>query len=89
MTPSRIALSMPLIFSHAHPLVAGPIFSSHPLDMQDFPAKAGAAQDKAHVGPPAVNVEVKLAGVDDAAVEGGADPVGEVRTFVSAVSVLR
>lgn len=28
------------------------------------------------MGPPTVNVEVKLTGVDDAAVEAGADPVG-------------
>lgn len=32
----------------------------------------------APVGPPSVNVEAKLSGVDDTAVEAGADPVGEL-----------
>lgn len=32
----------------------------------------------AHIGPPTCNVEVKLAGIDDAVVESGGDPVGLV-----------
>ena len=56
-----------------HPLVAGPILSSHSLDLQDFPAQDIAS---AHVGPPTINVEARLLGVSDAAIEKGADPEG-------------
>ncbi|RDX48303.1 acetyl-CoA synthetase-like protein [Lentinus brumalis] len=87
LTPSRIALSVPVINVHSHPLAAGPIFASHALDLQTFPPAASSSPSAsaadayaftylAPVGPPSVNVEVKLTGVDDAAVEGGADPVG-------------
>lgn len=87
LTPSRIALSVPVINVHSHPTAAGPVFASHPLDLQTFPTSASStpslsAADAyaftylAPVGPPTVNVEVKLTGVDDAAVEAGADPVG-------------
>jgi len=87
LVPSRIALSVPLVNVHSHPLVAGPVFASHPLDLQTFtPAvpeaqSAGAADAYAFtylapVGPPSVNVEAKLFSVDDAAIEGGADPCG-------------
>lgn len=87
LTPSRIALSVPVINVHSHPVVAGPVFASHPLDLQTFPAStpstpsASAADAYAFtylspVGPPSVNVEAKLTGVDDSAVEGGADPIG-------------
>ncbi|KAH9999009.1 hypothetical protein BJV77DRAFT_978457 [Russula vinacea] len=74
LTPARIALSVPLVIAHTHPLVAAPILASHPQDVQTFAATS--AQDFAHVGPPTVNVEVKLAGVDDGAVERGDDPEG-------------
>jgi len=73
LTPARIALSVPLVNCYTHPLVAGPVHASHPLDLQDFPAPAGSV---AHVGPPSVNIEAKLVGVEDALVEKGADPVG-------------
>lgn len=87
LTPSRIALSVPVINVHSHPLAAGPVFASHALDLQTFPpavltSSSASAADAyaftylAPVGPPSVNVEVKLTGVDDAAVEAGADPVG-------------
>jgi long-chain acyl-CoA synthetase len=76
LTPARIALSVPLVIAHTHPLVAAPILASHPQDVQTFAATS--AQDFAHVGPPTVNVEVKLAGVDDGAVERGNDPEGVV-----------
>ncbi|KAH9854063.1 acetyl-CoA synthetase-like protein [Lenzites betulinus] len=87
LTPARIALSVPVINAHAHPLVAGPIFASHALDVQTFPttnpgAPSASAADAyaftylAPVGPPSVNIEAKLADVDDTAVEAGADPVG-------------
>ncbi|KAF8479026.1 hypothetical protein DFH94DRAFT_36957 [Russula ochroleuca] len=74
LTPARIALSIPLVLAHTHPLVAAPILASHPQDVQTFAVTS--AQDFAHVGPPTVNVEVKLAGVDDGAVERGDDPEG-------------
>ncbi|KAI0336359.1 acetyl-CoA synthetase-like protein [Cubamyces sp. BRFM 1775] len=87
LTPARIALSVPIINAHVHPLVAGPVFASHALDLQTFPiASPGAASTSASdayaftylapVGPPSVNVEAKLTGVDDTAVEAGSDPVG-------------
>ncbi|RDB24239.1 Long-chain-fatty-acid--CoA ligase 5 [Hypsizygus marmoreus] len=75
VTPARVALSIPLINSYTHPLVPGPVLASHPLDLQDFPAATNESS-VAHVGPPSVNTEVKLVGVDDEAVENGADPVG-------------
>ncbi|KAL5490430.1 hypothetical protein ACEPAI_5263 [Sanghuangporus weigelae] len=85
LTPARLALSVPIINAHEHPLVAGPVFFSHPLDFQEFseysagnPEFAGIA----HVGPPSINIEAKIVGVDDAAVEKGADPVGEVHQVV-------
>lgn len=59
------------------------MFASHPLDLQTFhtPPKGtnnDVSAQVAHVGPPTVNVEVKLANVDDAAIEGGANPTGDV-----------
>jgi long-chain acyl-CoA synthetase len=60
-----------------HSLVAGPILASHPLDLQYFPSQT---KDKfsivAPVGPPSINIEAKLVGVDDISVESGGDPVG-------------
>lgn len=86
LTPARIALSVPLVNAHTHPVVAGPVLASHPLDLQTFPvtpATPGSlASDnfafayQAPVGPPSINIEAKLTGVDDAAVENGADPIG-------------
>lgn len=82
LTPARIALSVPIVNAHEHPLVAGPVFFSHPLDFQMFEGQSDPAHpqfsDIAHVGPPSINVEGKLFGVDDAAVEKGANPVGQV-----------
>jgi long-chain acyl-CoA synthetase len=74
LTQARIALSVPLIIAHTHPLVSAPIFASHPYDVQTFAITSD--QELAHVGPPTVNVEAKLIGVDDGAVERGADPEG-------------
>ncbi|OBZ75164.1 Long-chain-fatty-acid--CoA ligase 5 [Grifola frondosa] len=86
LTPSRIALSVPIVNAHIHPLIAGPVFASHPLDLQTFSpnitASSASAADAyaftylAPVGPPSVNIEAKLVGVDDEAVESGADPIG-------------
>ena len=86
LTPARIALSIPLVNSYTHPAVAGPVFASHPLDLQTFPhvspvQSATAAENYAFtydcpVGPPTVNIESKLLGVNDEAIEKGSDPVG-------------
>ncbi|KAG5644993.1 hypothetical protein DXG03_007270 [Asterophora parasitica] len=76
LTPARIALSIPLINTFTHPLVPGPILASHPLDLQDFPGLKDALV--AHVGPPSVNIEAKLVGLNDEKVENGADPTGNL-----------
>jgi len=81
LTPARIALSVPFINAFTHPLVAAPVLASHPLDLQDFPSQAvgkSSGRTFAHTGPPGVNVEVKLVGVNDDLVENGGDPAGEV-----------
>ncbi|KIM48939.1 hypothetical protein M413DRAFT_438115 [Hebeloma cylindrosporum] len=74
LTPARIALSVPLVNAFTHPLVAAPVLASHPLDLQDIPSLKAAA----HTGPPGVNVEVKLTGVNDDVVEAGGDPDGNL-----------
>ncbi|KAG6813620.1 hypothetical protein H0H92_009237 [Tricholoma furcatifolium] len=74
VTPARIALSVPIVNAFTHPLVPGPVLASHPFDLQDFPALKDALI--AHVGPPSVNIEAKLVGLDDEKVERGADPTG-------------
>ncbi|KAI0693739.1 acetyl-CoA synthetase-like protein [Cytidiella melzeri] len=88
LTPARIALSVPLVNAYTHPMVAGPVLASHPLDLQTFPAETASSSTSAAdtyaftylapVGSPAINIEVKLAGVDDSAVESGADPTGSL-----------
>jgi long-chain acyl-CoA synthetase len=74
-TQCRSALSVPIISCFTHLAVAGPVLASHPYDLQDFPA-GKPSSCAAHVGPPSVNMEVKLISVDDDAVESGEDPVG-------------
>ena len=56
------------------------MLASHAFDLQDFPSAKTKSQAvlPAHTGPPGINVEVKLVGVDDEAVEKGGDPVGVV-----------
>ncbi|KXN87754.1 hypothetical protein AN958_08230 [Leucoagaricus sp. SymC.cos] len=76
MTPARIALSVPLVSAFTHPLVAGPVLASHPFDLQDFTSDVESESTVAHVGPPGVNVEAKLTGVEDEKLENGGDPVG-------------
>ncbi|KAG6866098.1 hypothetical protein C0991_008850 [Blastosporella zonata] len=76
VTPSRIALSIPIVNAYTHPLVPGPVLASHPLDLQDFPTLKDSLV--AHVGPPSVNIEAKLIGLDDEKVEQGADPMGQL-----------
>ncbi|KAH9039000.1 acetyl-CoA synthetase-like protein [Lactarius pseudohatsudake] len=74
LTPARVAFSVPLVIAHTHPLVSGPVLASHPHDLQTFAITSD--QEPAHAGPPTVNIEVKLVGVDDGAVEKGGDPAG-------------
>lgn len=74
-TQFRSALSVPIISCFTHLAVAGPVLASHPYDLQDFPP-GKPSSCAAHVGPPSVNMEVKLINVDDDAVESGEDPVG-------------
>ncbi|KAJ7470569.1 hypothetical protein FB451DRAFT_1254140 [Mycena latifolia] len=73
ITPARVALSVPVINCYSHPLVAGPVFATLALDLQDL---SGGEAKIAHTGPPSVNVEAKLVGIEDGPVESGADPVG-------------
>ena len=73
LTPARIALSIPIVNAFTHPLVAAPVLASHPLDLQDIPALKAA-----HTGPPGVNVEMKLTGVNDELVEAGGNPEGSL-----------
>jgi long-chain acyl-CoA synthetase len=76
LEPARIALSVPIVNAHIHPLVSAPVFASHPYDLQDFPANSNSFAHLACVGPPSINIEAKLVGVEDEVVEGGSDPVG-------------
>jgi long-chain acyl-CoA synthetase len=78
LTQSRIMLSMPLVNCFTHPLVPGPVLASHPLDLQDFSTVVDGGIPTAHVGPPSVNIETKLVDVNDALVENGGDPAGEL-----------
>lgn len=96
LTPARVALSVPLVNTYTHPLVSGPVLASHPLDLQTFPNEQPSSSSKsaaenytftyvAPVGPPAVNVEAKLTGIDEDAIENGGDPVGTL--FIRGPSV--
>ena len=58
-----------------HASTSGPIFATHAFDLQSLPSVEG---EQAHVGAPSVNVEIKLIGVDDATIERGNDPKGEL-----------
>ncbi|KIJ44134.1 hypothetical protein M422DRAFT_67748 [Sphaerobolus stellatus SS14] len=75
---ARVAFSVPIVMTYSHPLACGPVLASHPLDLQAFPASMAPGAFKAHFGPPAPNVEAKLVRVDDAIVDAGADPEGEL-----------
>ena len=80
LTPTRIAFSIPYVNAVGSDLVCGPLFASYPHDLQIHPppTTGGEFESIAHVGAPTVSMEVKLIGVDDAAIERGEDPVGEV-----------
>lgn len=85
MTPARIALSIPVINAHVHASTTGPLFATHAFDLQTLPS---AEAEPAHVGAPSVNVEVKLAGVNDADIERGTDPKGEILVRGTPVGVV-
>ncbi|KIY51047.1 acetyl-CoA synthetase-like protein [Fistulina hepatica ATCC 64428] len=72
LASARVALSVPIVLAHTLPFVAGPVFASHAHDLQDFALEGVPA----HVGPPSVNIEVKLTGIDESSVQSGADPIG-------------
>ncbi|KAK0228337.1 hypothetical protein IW262DRAFT_1350397 [Armillaria fumosa] len=72
LTPARVAFSTAFVNAFTHPLVAAPVFASHPLDLQDFPATSPAA----HVGPPSINIEARLLGVSDEDIAKDGDPEG-------------
>ena len=80
LTPTRVAFSIPYVNAVGSDLVCGPLFASYPHDLQIHPSSEGGDEFEniAHVGAPTVSVEVKLVGVDDAAIEEGKDPAGEV-----------
>ena len=80
LTPTRIAFSIPYVNAVGSNLVCGPLFASYPHDLQIHPPPevGGEFESIAHVGAPTVSMEVKLVGVDDAAIEEGKDPIGEV-----------
>ena len=77
LASARIALSVPIVNAHTHPLVTAPVFASHAFDVQKFPEAEGFST-VAHVGPPGINVEAKLIGVNDEEIESGADPMGDL-----------
>ncbi|KAG7092296.1 hypothetical protein E1B28_008658 [Marasmius oreades] len=83
LTAARVALSVPFVNMFTHPSVAGPVFASHPLDLQDFygyesPTTSAANDEIAPVGPPSVNIEAKVTGLafDEAVESGMTDPDG-------------
>jgi len=80
LTPTRIAFSIPYVNTVSSDLVCGPLFASYPHDLQIHPSPGGNGEFEsiAHVGAPTVSLEAKLVGVDDAVIEEGKDPVGEV-----------
>jgi long-chain acyl-CoA synthetase len=75
LVTARIAFSVPIVNAYPNPLSAGPVFASHPLDMQQLETNQAKMS---HCGPPTCNIEVKLLGINEAAVETGSDPLGEL-----------
>jgi hypothetical protein len=75
---ARVTLSIPVVHAVSHPAVVAPVCATHPLDLQHFPAPANAQgfDAVAHAGPPSVNLEAKLIGIDDTATQAGQDPEG-------------
>ena len=80
MAMSHVLLGVPTSRLHPSSRSAGPVFASHFYDLQipSVPnyltplAFDGPPSERAHTGPPAVNIEVKLAGQKvDAEIEQG------------------
>jgi len=72
---------VPFVNAFTHPLVAAPVLASHAFDLQDFYLTTddkATSRAVAPTGPPGVNVEAKLVGVEDEAVEKGGDPSGDL-----------
>lgn len=67
---------------HIHVLSTGALFASHPYDLQIMSKDESSKRVVWHYGPPTANVEIKLTGVDESAVEQGRDPEGLVRLQV-------
>lgn len=74
LTTARIAFSTPFVNMYSHPLVAGPVLASHPLDLQDFHETDNVLP--APTGAPSINIEAKLVDVNDDAIENGGNPEG-------------
>ena len=84
---SHVLLGVPTSRLHPSPRSAGPIFASHFYDLQ-IPAVPNyltpltfdsASAERAHTGPPAVNVEIKLIGEKvDTELEGGEPLEGQL-----------
>ncbi|KIM28964.1 hypothetical protein M408DRAFT_329011 [Serendipita vermifera MAFF 305830] len=83
IVPARIALSVPIVAAYPSPLSTGPVFASHPLDLQVLDPGSGSGEadsspSKTHTGAPTCNIEIKLLHIAEEAVNGGADPEGEL-----------
>jgi long-chain acyl-CoA synthetase len=72
LTLARIALSIPLVIAHTHPVFSAPVLASH--DMQTFavPSK----EEFAHVGEPVNLYRTQTRWCGQRAVESGVDPEG-------------
>lgn len=93
---SHVLLGVPTSRLHSSSRSAGPIFASHFYDLQISAvpnyltplAFDSESENRAHTGPPAVNIEVKLVGQKvDSEVEGG-EPL-EGRLWASGPGLLR
>lgn len=83
---ARIALSVPVVHAYAHPVAAGAVFGSHPLDVQSFPLADGDAfSSLTHVGPPTSNMEVKLVNIGEE--DGGKPLVGNVSSSAKPITL--
>jgi long-chain acyl-CoA synthetase len=69
---------VPFVNAFTHPLVTAPVLASHAFDLQDFYSTKTTSKAVSPSGPPGVNVEAKLVGVEDEAVEKGGDPSGDL-----------
>ena len=64
----RAALGCPVAQTLAHPVLLSPLCAAHMFDVQRLPppgAKRLRGNEKSHVGPPTLGMEVKLVGDED------------------------